>query len=160
MNIEKIYFDMDGVLADFDRGVSEMFHTTTEQDDEMWAAIRQVPHFYDRLKPMPGALELFQTVFETYGDRCAILTGIPKEKRGIPAAGADKIAWSHRVLSPAVAVHIVYAEEKKNFCRGPECVLIDDLEKNINAWEESGGTGVLHKSPENTLRILRSLKIL
>lgn len=32
---------------------------------------------------MPGAKEMFDAVYGKYGDRCEILTGIPKPKRGI-----------------------------------------------------------------------------
>ena len=66
MRIKKIYFDMDGVLADFERGVKEMCGMEVppqdpkydSENDMMWERIRQVEHFYDRLKPMPGALSL------------------------------------------------------------------------------------------------------
>ena len=48
MEINKIYFDMDGVLADFDRGVKELLgqspinqaDKTEAQDDEMFQAMR------------------------------------------------------------------------------------------------------------------------
>ena len=58
--IENIYFDMDGVLADFDNGVRKLCHMEPVPqnmerdpgyDDELWAHIRQVPHFYDLLDP-------------------------------------------------------------------------------------------------------------
>ena len=63
---EKIYFDMDGVLADFNRGVEEMRGMETPPqgegwvsgcDDLMWERIRMQDHFYDRLEIMPGARE-------------------------------------------------------------------------------------------------------
>lgn len=163
MNIRKIYFDMDGVLADFDKGLLEFCHLspisqsekTESQDTEMWNAIRQVEHFYDKLKPMPGAMEMFRVIYEKYGNRCEILTGIPKKKRGIVTAGEDKIAWAHRILTPDIVVNIVYAEDKKNFCTGSDCVLIDDMSKNINAWINSGGTGILFESFELTMKLLR-----
>ena len=47
MKIEKIYFDMDEVLADFNRGVRELCHmepveqsVSTKEDDALWAAVR------------------------------------------------------------------------------------------------------------------------
>ena len=89
--IKKIYFDMDGVLADFDGGVTKLCglrpikqgeHRSKEEDDLMWGKIREVDHFYDKLEPMPGAVELFLELYEKYGDKCEILTGIPKQKRG------------------------------------------------------------------------------
>ena len=48
MIIEKIYFDMDGVLADFDRGLVEICGITPENqmtksdayDDMMWGKVR------------------------------------------------------------------------------------------------------------------------
>ena len=160
MEIKKIYFDMDGVLVDFDRGVRELgkfeasdqLTASKEQEDMLWRTINKIEHFYDKLKPMPGALEMFNKVYEKYGEKVEILTGVPKPKRGMNTAGEDKIQWAHRILSPTLKVNVVYKEEKKNFCTGPECILIDDLITNINSWRKSGGTGILHISAEDTIK--------
>ena len=158
MKIKKIYFDMDGVLADFNRGVKELCgldplnqeKKTEADDDVMWEAIKNVDHFYARLELMPGALEMFRSLYEKYD--VEILSGIPKPKRGILTAGEDKIFWAHRMLDPNLKVNIVYREEKKNYVTGPDCVLIDDLQKNIKEWTESGGTGILFTSAEDVMK--------
>lgn len=168
MKVRKIYFDMDGVLADFDRGVRELCgieptdqnKVTPEQDDRMWEKIRQVDHFYDRLEPMPGAKEMFDAVYGKYGDRCEILTGIPKKKRGIVTAGEDKKAWMKRILSETVEVNICLRAEKIEKCTGTGTVLIDDLRENIDDWQAAGGTGILHVSAEKTLRELKARGLL
>ena len=168
MTVEKIYFDMDGVLADFDRGVREMCGMETldqgtrspAQDDLMWEAIRKIDHFYDKLELMPGAKEMFDAVFGAYGDRCEILTGIPKEKRGIITAAEDKINWMKRILSDQIKVNICYRAEKILKCTGPETILIDDLKKNIDEWQAAGGTGILHVNVEETMKELKKLEIL
>ena len=169
MKAEKIYLDMDGVLADFDRGVRELCgmdplpqtgKTDPHQDNLMWEEIRKVGHFYDKLELMPGAKEMFGRIWDRYGDRCEILTGIPKEKRGILTAGEDKKNWMKRMLSDRIKVNIVYREQKPDYCKGKGSVLVDDLEKNIREWEEMGGTGVLHVSAENTLAELEKLGLL
>ena len=168
MEVRKIYFDMDGVLADFDRGVRELCGMETpdqgirssELDDLMWERIRNVDHFYDRLELMPGAKELFSAVYGKYGDRCEILTGIPKEKRKILTAAQDKIDWMKRVLSDSVVVNVCYRAEKIEKCTGPDAILIDDLRKNIDEWTAAGGTGVLHTDAAATLEELKRLGVL
>lgn len=168
MDVKKIYFDMDGVLADFARGTAELCHiapvdqskSTRAQDDRLFEAIRDTEHFYDRLEPMPGAVEMFRAVWEKYKDRCEILTGIPKPWCGIVTAGEDKIAWVKRLLNPDVKVNIVFREEKKEYCKGQEYVLIDDFNKNIKEWESFGGTGILNESAEKTVERMRELGIL
>ena len=63
IEVKKIFFDMDGVLADFDRGVRELCgmepvgqdDRTPEKDAAQWARVREVDNFYDRLELMPGA---------------------------------------------------------------------------------------------------------
>lgn len=169
MTAEKIYFDMDGVLADFERGIRGLCHMEApsqngKQDEKadnlMWEAVRETGHFYDRLDLMPGAKEMFDRIFGKYGDRCEILTGIPKAKRGIVTAGEDKKNWMKRMLSDRIKVNIVYREQKPEYCKGKGCVLVDDLEKNIREWEEMGGTGILHVSAENTLAELEKLGLL
>lgn len=167
MKIRKIYLDMDGVLADFDRGVKEICgmeplpqggKRDPQQDNLMWEAIREAGHFYDRLEPMPGAAEMFHTIYGKYGDRCEILTGIPKPSRGIETAAEDKVNWMHRVLSPEIVVHCVLRKEKMDFCKGAETVLIDDWVKNIDEWNQTGGTGILHRTAAETLRVLKTLE--
>ena len=165
----RIYFDMDGVLANFDRGVKDLCgmeprdqnsKQDPEADDRMWAAIREVGHFYDKLELMPGAKEMFDRIYGKYGDRCEILTGIPKPKRGILTAEEDKKNWMKRMLSDRIKVNIVFREQKPKFCEGKHCVLIDDLKGNVEFWEEKGGTGILHESAEKTLAELEKRGLL
>ena len=170
MEVKKIYFDMDGVLADFERGVKEICglepisqnakNNDSQAENEMWEAIRKTGHFYDYLELMPGAKEMFDAVYNKCGDKCEILTGIPKPKRGIVTAGDDKNAWVKRLLSKDVKVNIVYREEKPQYCTGRDCVLIDDFKKNIKEWEAIGGTGILNKSAADTMAKLRKLNII
>ena len=169
MEVKKIYFDMDGVLTDFDKGVKDILglkpvnqaDKTNAQDDEMFEAMRKTDHFYERLEPLPGALIMFNMIYKEYGgDKCEILSGIPKPRRGIVTAKEDKINWIHKFLSKNIVVNIVYREEKKNYCTGPDCILIDDFIKNINEWEALGGTGILHTSVDDTIKQLTNLGII
>ena len=162
MEIKKIFFDLDGVMADFDRGVYELcgmdaFSHEDDpvfNDDIMWAKIKEVGHFYDKLRLMPGAKRLFDDLYAIYGDKCEILSGIPKPRRGITTAGQDKINWVRRMLSKDVVVNIVYKEDKPDYCTGRDCILIDDLPANIKAWEKMGGTGIINTGAEDTREIL------
>lgn len=150
---------MDGVLADFNRGTVELCKMNpVEQsngskaaDDELWSKIKAVEHFYDKLEPIDGAVDMFNALYEKYGNACEILSAIPKPKRGILTAKEDKILWAHRLLSESLKVNIVYREEKKEFCTGKDCILVDDLEKNITEWEKVGGTGILFTSAHEVL---------
>lgn len=104
-------------------------------DEKMWNHIKEVEHFYDRLHPMPGAIELFHAVYDKYKERCEILTGIPKPRRGVKNAGEDKTKWVRRLLSEEIVMNICFKEEKINLCTSKDCILIDDLPPNIEAWK-------------------------
>ncbi|MGN0363403.1 MAG: hypothetical protein ACI4ET_11240 [Bilifractor sp.] len=162
--IQHIYFDMDGVLADFDRGVRELCQmepveqgSGKKADDALWTAVAKVDHFYDRLEPKAGAVGMFQALYRKFGNKCEILTGISKPHRHILNAGEDKTNWVHRLLGPDVKVHIVYREEKPDYCKGKDDILIDDYPKNIREWKEIGGTGILFESPEKTLQMIEDI---
>jgi len=168
MKVKKIYFDMDGVLADFNRGIEELcgmkWGPQDEQGEEsiilMWSRAGKIPHFYDRLELKPGAKEMFDAVYERYGTRCEILSAIPQPLRGMVGSAEDKKAWVKRLLSPDVTVNTVYREEKRDFCTGKDCILIDDLRMNAEAWEALGGTAILHRTAEETLQKLKEMEIL
>ncbi|MBQ0070400.1 MAG: hypothetical protein KBS81_00850 [Spirochaetales bacterium] len=168
MDVDRIYFDMDGVLANFQGGLQtlcglepmEQGKKTREDDDRMFAAMREYDHFYALLEPLEGAVELFHAVYDKYGDRCEILTGIPKPWRGIVHAAEDKTEWAHRLFSPDVKANAVLRKDKILFVKGKGSVLIDDYAVNIREWEANGGTGILHRNPEATRRRLQNLGIL
>jgi len=164
MEVKKIYLDMDGVLADFDRGVRELCgmkmlsqngKRDPYYDDLMWSAIRKVDHFYDRLELMPGARSMFNEIWNQYGERCEILTGIPRPEGSLVTAAEDKIHWMHRMFNPDIRVNAVFRKYKLDFCTGLETVLIDDRKKTILEWREKGGTWILHESANRTLDVLR-----
>lgn len=138
-------------------GDLDQANASEKAGDAMWAAIRDTPHFYDRLAFMPGAKEMFDYTYGQLGDNCQILSAVPKAKRGIVTASDDKINWVHRLLGENVKVNIVYKEQKKDFCTGKDCILVDDLATNIAAWERNGGTGILHIDSEASLRKIREM---
>ena len=127
----KIYFDLDGVLADFDRGVMELAGFDRNgatansgiKDDDMWQAIAKVPNFYDKLELIPGAKELFDAVYQKYGDKVEILTGIPKPKRNITTAAEDKTPLLLLLFSKSCAIlpttgeHLPTVRLMKSYCR-------------------------------------------
>lgn len=157
MELNRIYFDLDGVLADFRRGIAVLAGTDEQHDDEMWEAVSKVDSFYARLDPLPGALEMFAEAQLLFPGSCEILSAPPKPKRGVPDAEKDKREWCERHLGTGVPVNIAFSEDKHLYCGGASDVLVDDRESNIADWEAAGGTGILHISPEETLQELRRL---
>ena len=158
---------MDGVLADFGRGVKEMCSMEPypqgsgqkEHDDLMFGRIRDTDRFYYRLLPMEGVIELFNDLRNAYGDRVEILTAVPKPSRGVVTAGEDKVAWVRKYIGDDVRVNIVLRAEKRNYAKGKGCILIDDMDMNISEWEDAGGTGIQFTDAVSARERLRHLGI-
>lgn len=146
-----IYFDMDGVLADFRAGIEKLgipyvpAETTDKAaDDAMWDAVRATPHFYAGLAEISSGVALFKSL-RAAGLDPEILTAVPKPIHNIQHAASDKVAWNEEHLGPDTRTHICLRAEKINMCGGPDDILIDDQERNIREWREAGGTGVLFR---------------
>lgn len=166
MKVEKIYFDMDGVLVDFNKGVYDLtdydgiLDKDQKQSDGIWNYIKNVPNFYFKLEPFDDMLELFKVLWQKYGSKCEILTGLPRPERGIETAGQDKVLWVKKYMGEDIKVNLVMREEKQNFCKNKGCILIDDLPKNVNEWTKKGGVGILHDDAKSTKIALKNLEIL
>ena len=163
----KVYFDMDGVLADFAGGLREMCGIDAPEqggsdDDAVFEAIRNMPHFYLYLTPDDEMCHLFRMLSQMDKVQCAVLTGIPKPSRGIADAESDKREWVMRYLGPGTEFIPVERRHKADYAKGN--ILIDDYRRNLEEWEAAGGRGILPdnlrgKNEWDILRILTDHKI-
>jgi 5' nucleotidase, deoxy (Pyrimidine), cytosolic type C protein (NT5C) len=161
-NVNKIYCDLDGVLADFDAFVFEKMgrtfnHADGPQDDEMWKFLITVPRLYRILRPTKYAFELWHAL-HSYGAPVEILTGIPR-RYPIPGAEDDKEEWVHLYFSPEVKVNFgPYSMDKWKWAKNGD-ILVDDRQDVIQSWINQGlGIGVLHDYSDHQ-KTIEALKL-
>lgn len=149
-----LFVDLDGVLADFDRGVLELTGRLPSQlsPRAMWPILSRTPDFYNSLAWTIDGKELWEGV-QTH--KPLILTGLPLGKWAEP----QKRAWCARVLGESVEVICCLSREKAargHERSGPDStpILIDDREKLREAWEAMGGIFILHRSAQESLEVL------
>jgi len=161
--LNTIYVDMDGVLADFDRFVVESMgrvfdHATGPEDDDMWNFLKTVPHMYYNLEPTPYAFELWGAV-KALGSNVEILTAVPRRHK-IVEAEQDKIDWIKKHLGDDIVVNFgPFSGDKWTHASSGD-VLIDDRDDNIRDWINKGmGIGIFHhyRNHHKTLSVLKSL---
>ena len=81
-----VYFDMDGVLVDFQSGIDRMTEEELERYDEDHRD--DCPGIFSRMDPAPGAIEAAKKIAEKYD--VYILSTAPW---GNPSAWSDKLLW-------------------------------------------------------------------
>jgi hypothetical protein len=151
----KIYCDLDGVLADFDRKVLELSGKTAKELDEqkrLWPLVAKHKDFFGSLDWMPDGKELWNAILPL---NPTILTGMPMGNW----AKDQKLRWCTRELGNEIPVITTYSREK-HLHSGPNCVLIDDRIKLKDKWEEAGGIFIYHLYTANTLLMLTEIGII
>lgn len=149
-----LFLDCDGVLADFDLGVTRLLGTTTEEFQarhgmgEFWKRLARAPDFYGTLEELPDAQRLFQAVRHL---NPTILTGLPLGKWAAP----QKERWAARHF-PGVPI-ITTMARKKHLHMEEGDVLVDDRLNHRDLWEKAGGIFVHHRDAESTLAELRPI---
>lgn len=111
-----LYFDMDGVLADFHRAIREK--VTPELAVQYGTDIDQIPGIFKDLHPIKGAIFAFQELSRSYD--CYILSTAPW---GNPEAWMEKRLWVEKHLG-AMAHKRLILSHNKHLNRGD--YLIDD----------------------------------
>lgn len=166
----QVYLDADGVLADLDSGFKEISggilpHEVADKkcngDKKLasklfWKLIdKKGARFWSELKPMPDAMVLwsffkqYHPIILTAGQGSEILQG--------------KTEWCHKHLGSNVTPVLAQSGVKKpNYITNdPDTVhvLIDDTQKNIDAWNNPSARRVAihHKNAAESIRTFSEL---
>lgn len=119
MNKRRIFFDMDGVLVDFNSGVEKLSEETKSQYK---GRIDEVPGIFSLMEPIPGAIEAVHLLAKRYD--VFILSTSPWNN---PTAASDKIEWVKKYMNDVFHKRIILTHHKE-LCQGD--YLIDDKGKN------------------------------
>ena len=153
----QIYCDMDGVLADFEKGVEDLIGG--KFNDDRWYELPD--NFFLTLEPMPDAQRLWDFIgkYDPF-----ILTAIPRASRGpiSKRAAMDKARFMKRWFGVSQdKMYPVMRADKMRFAKdgrdGRPNLLIDDQPKNIAQFKSDGGIGVLHTSASNSINQLKKI---
>ena len=172
----RIFFDMDGVLADFDKAVSVIpgynsvlnkasRNLSIAQRDikkKNWLAIEKISSFWSGMHPVQNVHLLLD-----YAQKCGemfVLTKVPSPdkfangERYVNEIANAKRQWINDNMSQYfIPQNVIICNGDKGELIKPnrQDVLIDDRYENIISWYDAGGMGILFKNPLNAIQELR-----
>ena len=117
--MKKLFFDMDGVLVDFQSGIDKL---SEDVKKEYEGRLDEEPGVFALMSPMPGAIDAVHKLQEKYD--VYILSTAPWKN---PSAWSDKVKWVTEHLDDVFHKRMVITH-CKHLCEGD--YLIDDRGKN------------------------------
>ena len=156
----KIFVDMDGVLADFDKGFQEISGLSSDSvsTEEMWGKINEYGRakFFSELPWMSGSKEMWNFIIQNFL-KVKILSSLGKQDKidGLNTKG--KTMWlRHNIPSLSLEdIILVDNKHKKRHYSKPGDIIIDDTPVVIEEWIKKGGIGILHQSAQKTINQLK-----
>ncbi len=154
-----IYCDLDGVLADFDKGISNIFNGKKPEQlnrEEMWKGVTSQEKnggFFASLNWAPGGKTLWKELMKLKKSglvNVKVLTGIPRYnmkgryKTNKRWAKNQKKQWCRKNLGYDIEVITCFTSDKHKWSN-KKSILIDDFDWAKGPWENKGGIFILHK---------------
>ncbi len=160
----KILLDMDGVMVDFGKGVCEAHGKSNPHAeplstetmgkyhmdeiwnmpiDEFWEPLKEAS-FWENLEFMPDAGVILEACEQAVGKGNVCLLTCPTRGSG-PVVG--KIRWIEKNMPEYK--HRFLIGQPKEFCAGPDSVLVDDSNEIVVRFAKAGGRTILVPRPWN-----------
>lgn len=142
--MNRIFLDLDGVMADFDRAFPERFGVSHEgmPKKEMWKYISSVPDFFATLPACEGAMDAWRSWLVHL--QPVVLTSCGASH--YQEIAVQKKRWVRENLGEGVLVIPVSdGLDKSLLVHSSGDILIDDFGKNCDAWQLAGGIAVKHE---------------
>lgn len=168
-NVNTLYLDCDGVLADFDEAAyrilgmnprryekefgSKSFWEELRYEETYESGVKYDRKFFEELEPMFDAFNLYNAVKHL---NPVILTGVPSS---FDSAPMQKVNWVMNHFGCEQRIITCKSREKKNYCK-PGDIIIDDWPKHRHLWEEAGGIWIDHHGAEWSIKALKDLGVI
>lgn len=116
---KRLYFDMDGVLVDFESGLAQQSEQVLKDYEGHYD---EIPGLFGVMQPIQGAIDAAKKLSKYYD--CYILTTAPWRN---PSAWSDKLIWVKQHFKGLFYKRIIITHCKQ-LCKGD--ILIDDRDRN------------------------------
>lgn len=154
----KLYLDLDGVLADFDKQFEKISGGIKPRDYEakygkeyFWRLItNEGEKYWTDMEWMKDGKQLFDYL-KPYSPT---ILSAPSRNR---SSRTGKKIWVKNKLDNTPLI-LANAEDKQNYS-SPNSILIDDRLSNIQQWNDKGGIGIFHTNTKDTLKQLKKYGI-
>lgn len=159
----KIYVDMDGVLTAWDQAFMNIADGLTvkeydlkygegKADELIYNAGSQ---FWYNMGWLSNGEYLWIAIIHMFDDVNILSATGGKSYTNMARFG--KLKWLHKNISNLHQnnIYIVETGLSKATYANSNSILIDDQLKNIEAWENNGGIGILHKNNADTIKQLK-----
>jgi hypothetical protein len=162
-----IFLDMDGVQADFETpwanllGVPSIDHIKNRDEGIKilsHSSADEVYEFFKNLDPLPGGKELVNWL--KFSRLPYTILSAPLRGPYSAASVKGKKEWLRR-YNPGTAETAMFTDDKYKHAMdgGRANVLIDDYDKQIDAWTKAGGIAIKHVegSTQSTIEQLKKV---
>jgi 5'(3')-deoxyribonucleotidase len=164
----QVFLDVDGVLADLVKGIAAYFKIPNPYDnpanlgnyhldkilgmdaDSFWGPLGY--DFWENLDFMDDAHAILFRVFHHVTDKQVTLLTSPIST---PGCAEGKLSWVRKKL-PKFHRRTLVGSNKEAIA-APGKLLIDDYDRNVDAWIEAGGPAIQVPRPWNRLHNIPTL---
>ena len=160
--IKTVFLDVDGVLANFRKGIHDAFNKRYDYsllspkwifwDDwsnvtfEMVNAVCTIP-FWQNLEWMHDGLEIFKSICDKFKPEQIYLLTTPMPN---VESATGKWLWVKNQL-PGFYKRTIITQAPKHLLAKPNTLLIDDKDENIDKFRAAGGKIIMVPRPWNYL---------